>query len=150
MPFKYKSEKLCISIWGSCYWDHDFHFNDPQVVWANSGNIIPFPDCYKGKREQGTWLREGEEHSLLSNSPPGIQTTSLLTGNKLHSPPDMRKSEKGLSFFFFCCMACGILVPWPGVKPLQRKRSRNHGTTSKVLTNAVKNIPQGLPWWPHG
>lgn len=76
-------------------------FNDPQAAWANSGSIITFPGRNKGKRGQGTWLRESEEHSLLSNSPPGIQTTSLLTGNKLHSPSDMRKSEKGISFSFF-------------------------------------------------
>ena len=126
-------------------------FNDPQAAWANSGSIITFPGRNKGKRGQGTWLRESEEHSLLSNSPPGIQTTSLLTGNKLHSPSDMRKSEKGISFsFFFCCMACAILVPWPGVKPLQRKCSLNHGTTRKVLRNAFKNIPQGLAWGSHG
>lgn len=149
MPFKYKSEKLCICIWGSCYWDHDLHSMILKLHELTQG-VSYFQTATK-EREQGTWLRESEEHSLLSNSPPGIQTTSLLTGNKLHSPSDMRKSEKGISFFFFfCCMACAILVPWPGVKPLQQKCSLNHGTTRKVLRNAFKNIPQGLAWGSHG
>ena len=50
-----------------------------------------------------------------------------------NSPP----LSLSLSFFFFGCMACGMLVPWPGIKPVptaMKAWSPNHWTIRKAPT----------------
>ena len=99
--------------------------------------------------------------------------------NQSH-PPQVLKSQwgpwewRGHSIYLFlifwsCCMACGILVPWPRIEPVPlavEARSLNHWTTREVpgrtfnnyaMTIDITQLPQenqpcGCAWWnlkPH-
>ena len=68
---------------------------------------------------------------------------------------DMRLSEFSLrpcsvvSFFVWdvlCCMACGILVPQPGIKPMtsaMKEQSPNHWTAMEFPCSDVAKLPVG-------
>ena len=50
-------------------------------------------------------------------------------------------------FFWPCCVACGILVPWPGIEPVPpalEAEGLNHWTAREVLNYILKAPYSGM------
>ena len=81
--------------------------------------------------------------------------------NVIRLKPEMQRCrnwDRDFFFFFFfwsCLLACGILVPWLGIKPVPsalREWSLNHWTTrevprpNKVVSSKLNCYFNQMPW----
>ena len=120
------------SKWAMEFWYH------PSYFWEKKAQVSGKKDtCPKVKKQNLSWGALCLSFSLI-----GIASWPSKTFKEWVKLGGGANAEilKGLSNFYFTfwlhCMACGILVPPPGIEPtppVVEARSLNHWTTREVL-----------------